>query len=161
MGIVKLEFGWVCCAPFQNGISIGLRLLQGGHVTALGEDQQVAVLHPGRNLVRLCWTADQVERTADDQGRTLDTTEQRSQVAPLVESALPHLHRTHVHFEHRTGLVYGLAHIGTIRIGGVEWKDLGEHVPDLPRIGCGERTRCPIIPDLASFWVPFYVCMSC
>jgi hypothetical protein len=37
-GIVKLEFGWVCYAPIQNCIAIGLRLLQRGHVTALGED---------------------------------------------------------------------------------------------------------------------------
>src|SRR5918992_4873939 len=37
-GIVKLDFGWVCFAPIQNCIAIGLRLLQRGHVTALGED---------------------------------------------------------------------------------------------------------------------------
>ena len=45
-------------------------------------------------------------------------TELRSQVAPLVETALPHLHRTQVHFEHRAGFVYGLAHIRTVGIGG-------------------------------------------
>jgi hypothetical protein len=37
-GIVKLVFGLVCYAPIQNCIAIGQRLLQRGHVTALGED---------------------------------------------------------------------------------------------------------------------------
>ena len=53
------------------------------------------------------------------------------------------------------------AHQDGREIGGVERKYLGEHVPNFSRVGCGKRTRCPIIPDLASFRIPFCMCMSC
>ena len=62
-------------APIQNRIAIRLRTFQRGHVTALGDDYQLGVSYPRRDLVRLRWTADQVERAADYQSRALDLTE--------------------------------------------------------------------------------------
>ena len=152
----------MCCTPVQNCIAIRLRLLQRGHVTALGEDQQVAVSHPWRDLVRLRRAADQIERTTDDQRRALNSTQKRSQIAPLVESAFPHLDRSQIHFEHRSGFsCTGLAHIGTVGISRVEQKPLASISLISPRARPGKRTSCPIIPDLASFRIPFCMCMSC
>lgn len=84
------EISRVLCALGQDRAAIEPRRFQRREVAAVGNDEQFSTGHVRRHVVGLRGTPYQGAPTADDQRRTPDRGEPRTDIAPPVEAALPY-----------------------------------------------------------------------